>query len=96
MESFDQYRKDGQTNKSIDSRKSKRNNSLVPGSLLGSMSDTECMLYKCIAENNHKSLDNYLKVNRKTNVIEITESRGYSLLAFSAFKHHTNCFKIIY
>lgn len=28
-------------------------------------------------------------------VVELTESRQYTALAFSAFKNHLNCFKII-
>jgi hypothetical protein len=69
----------------------------VPGSIAGSMTETEVTLFKCISENNHKSLSMFLfSKGSSLNVVGIVESRGYSLLAFCAFKHHTHCFNAVY
>lgn len=61
------------------------------------MTETEVTLFKCISENNHKSLSMFLfSKGSSLNVVGIVESRGYSLLAFCAFKHHTHCFNAVY
>ena len=54
-------------------------------------------MFKLISENGHKNLQGFLARHKQgINVVGMVESRGYSLLAFSAFKHHTQCFKIVY
>lgn len=54
-------------------------------------------MFKLISENDHKNLSGFLSKHRQgVNVVGMVESRGYSLLAFSAFKHHTSCFKVVY
>jgi hypothetical protein len=61
------------------------------------MTEVEQVLFKCISDNDHRALTNFLESRKHgVNVIGMSESRGYSLLAFSAFKHHTHCFKAIY
>ena len=57
------------------------------------MTENEAVLFKCISENNHRQLTTFLDEKKsQVNVIGIVESRGYSLMAFSAFKNHTHCF----
>lgn len=55
------------------------------------------IVFKCISENNHKKLESYLRDNGLSlDVVDMTESRLYTALAFCAFKNHPICFKLIY
>lgn len=70
---------------------------MIPGTSYSSMTEVEQTLFKLISENDHKNLLAFLTKHKQgINVVGMVESRGYSLLAFSAFKHHTQCFKIVY
>lgn len=61
------------------------------------MTESEQVLFKTISENNHRQLEQFLDLMKHAvNVVGVVESRGYSLLAFAAFKHHTHCFVYIY
>lgn len=54
------------------------------------------LIFKFLTENNHTKLEKYLKEQGSlVDVVELTESRQYTALAFSAFKNHQHCFKII-
>jgi hypothetical protein len=55
------------------------------------------IIFKHITENNHKKLESYLRDHGQSiDIVEMTESRLYTALAYSAFKNHPLCFKIIY
>lgn len=47
------------------------------------------LIFKFLTENNHTKLEKYLKEHGSlVDVVELTESRQYTALAFSAFKNH--------
>jgi hypothetical protein len=47
------------------------------------------LIFKFLTENNHTKLEKYLKEQGSlVDVVELTESRQYTALAFSAFKNH--------
>jgi hypothetical protein len=70
---------------------------MIPGSMLQAMSESEQVLFKTISENNHRQLQQFLdQMKHAVNVVGVVETRGYSLLTFAAFKHHTHCFRAVY
>ena len=53
-------------------------------------------IFQMISDNLFTQLEQFLKEQRSAvDVVNISESRGYTALAFSAFKNHTTCFKAV-
>lgn len=69
----------------------------MPGSIAEFMSPVAQIVFKCINDNEHKKLQLYLdSEGTKVDVMQLKEQRYFTALSLSAFKNHTQCFKVAY
>ena len=75
--------------------------SIAPGMISGNnltpnTAQVDQKIFQMITENLFSKLELFLKDQRSdVDVVNISEQRGYTALAFAAFKNHTTCFKAI-
>ena len=49
-----------------------------------------------MTDNGHRHLEQLLQVQgAETDITQLVESRGYTVLSYAAFKNHSSCFKIL-
>jgi hypothetical protein len=57
--------------------------------MLENSNHTTQNIFKLITDNDHRRLEHYLNEQGSlVDIVELTESRQYTALAFSAFKNH--------
>jgi hypothetical protein len=80
------------------SNKSRRSKvSVLPGSICETMSPVAQFIFKCINDNEYKKLQHFLdREGSQVNVMALKEQRYFTALSLSAFKNHSQCFKVIY
>ena len=56
---------------------------------------TAKQIFNFIAAEDSKGLLNFLKYSAKLDLIEMSDSLGFSVISYACYKNETNCFKVI-